>query len=435
MGTVELLFAGILRFSLIAFVLLGASLCVVRLMKQPLERIRLIQISLLAVLVTLVLSVADVGPTVDLALLPAIEPSETIASRNEAVAAVVVDAKPNGSEPAQPSPRTNELAATEVSHDASAALDLARESSGATTTEATGGFAFQPLLRNTLTGAFLLISFLHLAYLAFGFIATRRLVSSAKPLSEVARARVERIIGDFLTQRHVRFVTSNSIDVPMVVGLWHPTILLPARLTRPDADSLELKHSLAHEWCHVELYDLVTWQLASLCQTFLWVQPCYWILRRELRVAQDQLADQFAIEQTHEHATYATTLLELSSARQRALPGTLTMAGGRSNLYRRIEMLMNEKFRMVRVTRKSILLSFAVLFVAAGGLLTSLQLTHAASTTDSAPANPPTKMRAKTWLRKRRQRGIGRALGRCGRRGHGKTDCRSNCHGDSNGIT
>ena len=54
------------------------------------------------------------------------------------------------------------------------------------------------------------------------------------------------------------------------------------------------------------------------------------------------------------------------------------MASGKSNLYRRINMLMNEKLGMVRVSRKSALLSFAILFATAGGLLTSLQLTHAA---------------------------------------------------------
>lgn len=390
MGTAEMLFAGILRFSLIAFVLLGACLCVVRLMNQPLERIRLIQISLLAVLATLVLSIADVGPTLDLALLPAIEPSATIASENEAVAPVAMEAQPDDSEPPQPPPWSSELALTEGSDDGSATLELARESPAATTTrtEATGGFAIQPWLRNAVTGAFFVVSFLQLAYLVCGFIAVRRLVGRATSLSAAARARVERIIGGFSTKRRVRFVASNSIDVPMVVGLWYPTIVLPARLAGPDADPLQLKHSLAHEWGHVELHDLATWQLASLCQTFLWVQPCYWVLRRELRVAQDQLADQFAIEQTDEHATYARTLLELSRTRQRALPGALTMTGGKSNLYRRIEILLNEKFRMVRVTRKSILLSFAVLSAAAGGLLTSLQLTPAASTEVSAPANP-----------------------------------------------
>lgn len=209
------------------------------------------------------------------------------------------------------------------------------------------------------------------------YAITRQLVSKAKPLTNATRARIERIVTSFPTQHNVKLASSSSIDVPMVIGFWRPTVLLPERLTQFDADPLELKHSLAHEWGHIQLHDLLTWQLASLCQVFFWVQPCYWVLRRELRVAQDQLADQFATEQTQEHVTYAKTLIELSRARQRLLPGALTMAGSKSNLYRRIEMMMNQNFRIVRATRKSTLLLLTVLFVAAGGLMTSLQLTHA----------------------------------------------------------
>ena len=125
------------------------------------------------------------------------------------------------------------------------------------------------------------------------------------------------------------------VDVPMVCGIWRPTVLLPESLTRDDADPLQLEHSLAHEWAHLERLDLVTWQLASLCQAFLWMQPGYWILRRELRVAQDQLADQFAACHTDQHATYAATLLSLSRSRQRVcrapwrwLGGSPTFTGG-----------------------------------------------------------------------------------------------------------
>ncbi len=246
--------------------------------------------------------------------------------------------------------------------------------------DAINGFAFLPWIKQSLTVVFLVVSFLNLVYLAVGYVITRQLVSRAKPLSNSTLARLERIVDGFPTQHNVTLASSSSIDVPMVVGFWRPTVLLPERLTQEDADPLELKHSLAHEWGHIQLHDLMTWQLASFCQVFLWIQPCYWVLRRELRIAQDQLADQFAIEQTQEHATYATTLLELSLARQRLLPGALTMAGKKSNLYRRIEMIMNGNFRMVRATRKSTLLLLMVLFMAAGGLMTSLQLTRAEST-------------------------------------------------------
>ena len=46
MLTLDYLFDSIVNFSLVAFVLLGASLVALRRLRQPLERIRLIQISL-----------------------------------------------------------------------------------------------------------------------------------------------------------------------------------------------------------------------------------------------------------------------------------------------------------------------------------------------------------------------------------------------------
>ncbi len=189
MGNVDLLFAGILRFSLIAFVLLGACLYVVRWVKQPLERIRLIQISILALLVTIALSVADVVPTVDLALLPTAESSEAIASPAEPAPEVTAETQPNGQLPIQPSVGANEFVATEVVDDASGTLDSASESSGTTATgEEARDFAVLPLLRTPLAIGFLVVSFLNFAYLAVGFIATRRLVSTSMPLTDAVRA-------------------------------------------------------------------------------------------------------------------------------------------------------------------------------------------------------------------------------------------------------
>ncbi|MCA9259707.1 MAG: hypothetical protein KDA61_10930 [Planctomycetales bacterium] len=389
MGTVEFLFAGLLRFLLITFLLLGASLCVVRIVQQPMERIRVIQVSLLTAFVTLVVCIADVGPAWNLAWLPAVAPAQAVAHSNETVTREGSETRQNDLQTAKPSSLDGGAAATGVPDGGSIAWSPTHTSSVGTTPRAAAadGFAFPSQLRKVLTFAFLLVSLLHGAYLWVGFIATRRLVLQTTPLSDDARARVELVTRGFATRRDVAFVTSDAIDVPMVAGLWRSTILLPARLTRPDVDMLELKHSLAHEWSHLELRDLATWQLVSLCQLFLWIQPCYWILRRELRVAQDQLADQFAIEQTRDRTAYATTLLGMSNCRQAALPGALAMAAGRSNLYRRIEMLMHERFRVARATRTWFLLTSVILFIAVAGLLNSLQLTHAASGDVSKPAN------------------------------------------------
>ena len=391
MSNVNLLFVEILRFIAVAFVILATCTVGLRFLRQPLERIRLIQISLLALFATVVCGMADVCPKIELAVLPE---ADSFAGADGIVNL------PRRSEAANAVGGLSPPLVGVVGTDADAEIHLARSgaaSSSATTSEdtsilasAVNGFEFMLWFRSAFVYGFLCISLLNVVYLLAGFVATKRLISNAAPLSESAAARVGQIIGEFSTLRRVRLVSSSRIGVPMVSGIRWPTVLLPEVLTRDDADQLELKHSIAHEWAHIERHDLLTWQLASLCQPFLWIQPCYWLLRRELRLAQDQIADLYAAAQTDEYSTYAATLVQLSRTRQRMLPGALTMAGGKSNLYRRVEMILNEGFQMIPRTRKPVMLLLGVLITAVGSLLTSLQLTHAATTTTLVSTNQPT---------------------------------------------
>ena len=65
----DLLFAEILRLIACAMILLGASMVVLRFLNQPAERIRLIQISLMALLATIVVGAAGVVPKIKLPVL------------------------------------------------------------------------------------------------------------------------------------------------------------------------------------------------------------------------------------------------------------------------------------------------------------------------------------------------------------------------------
>ncbi len=377
MANIESLFANIVRFSFIACVLLSACMWLMQHLRQPLERARLIEITLLTTALTLVWGLFNAAPSIDLPLLPA-SGSIPLNSRDSNADTLL---RPEA--PAKSLERS--LAVDQPANDTNRSLaapqDAAAPEKELPKSEfaAANGLHLLTVLKYTFTTAFLVISALNLLYLAFGCLLTRRLLNRCTPLAGPAQGRIEKILRQFSKQPNASVVCSKSIDVPMVVGFIRPTILLPERLAKEGADPLELEHSLAHEWGHIQLHDLLTWQLVSLCQVFLWIQPLYWVLRRELRIAQDQLADQFAVEQTNEHTAYAATLVGLSRARQRLLPGTLTMAGRKSNLYRRIEMMMNENFKMSRATRKSILFASLLLFMATGGVMSSLRLTRAAT--------------------------------------------------------
>ena len=74
MLNVDLLFVEILRMIASAGILLGASMIVLRFLKQPVERIRLIQISLMTLLATVVIGAAGVVPKIKLPVLVGTSP-------------------------------------------------------------------------------------------------------------------------------------------------------------------------------------------------------------------------------------------------------------------------------------------------------------------------------------------------------------------------
>ena len=392
MLNVELLFVEILRLIAAAWILLGASMIVLRFLKQPVERIRLIQISLMTLLATVVIGAAGIVPKIKLPVLARTNPHSDVdkAMRTRSMPQRSATDSYSG----ELSNQSAEVAAISAGDPMHSSLSeppfSARPAPEATPVVAASqsGFDFMPWFRGAFVVSFLSISLLNFIYLVVGFVATRRLIRRATPLTESAVVRLERIVSELSIAGRVRFLTSGIVDIPMMSGMWRPTILLPEALTGSDADPLELKHSVTHEWAHIERRDLLTWQLASLCQPFFWIQPCYWIMLRELRLAQDQLADQFATEQSNEPTIYAATLVQLSRTRQNMLQGALTMAGGKSNLYRRVEMILNERFQLLREARKRVILSAAVLIVVVGGLLASLKLTHAATPRLAAAGQP-----------------------------------------------
>src|SRR4029079_19202798 len=125
-------------------------------------------------------------------------------------------------------------------------------------------------------------------------------------------------------------------------------------------------------WSHVEGRDAWTWNLACLAELVLFYQPLFWWLRRQLRLCQDYLADaRAAAEGSAEE--YAAFLVRLARARGSgpALPA-LGIGDRRSNLSRRVMMLVQDHEPLERRCRAAWSLSAAtaaaVVIVFASGL-------------------------------------------------------------------
>ena len=88
--------------------------------------------------------------------------------------------------------------------------------------------------------------------------------------------------------------------------------------------------------------DLSAWRLMMLCQFWLWCQPMYWGLRRELRICQDILADDQASCRRDNAVEYSELLVSFARRRiTHPLPGTIAFLDRPSALGRRVKTLLS----------------------------------------------------------------------------------------------
>ncbi|WP_435021794.1 carboxypeptidase regulatory-like domain-containing protein [Tundrisphaera sp. TA3] len=167
-----------------------------------------------------------------------------------------------------------------------------------------------------------------------------RLARSARPVPGAVRGVFDDLAGP--GGRRVALLESDRIALPITFTWARPVILLPSSLC--DGGELgALRYVLAHEWSHVERGDAWAWNFACLSGFVLFYQPLFWWLRRQLRLCQDYLADARAAAagSSEDYAAYLVCL----ARRHRSGPALPALGIGdrRSNLYRRVTMLVDDR--------------------------------------------------------------------------------------------
>ena len=208
----------------------------------------------------------------------------------------------------------------------------------------------------------------------------------ARPADERLRGVLASIAG--AGGQRARLLVSDRVDSPVMWGLWRPTIVVPTELASAE-NSARLRWGLAHEWSHVVRGDCTTWWLASLVKFVCFYQPIYWWMRRHLALSQDFLADAFAARHGESAEDYAAFLLSLARTRnQPQFAGTLGIGDRRSNLFRRIHMLVKSTRPPLEHNRRwpALLIALTSLFVVGG--LSVVRLSAQPQEAQPAPVEP-----------------------------------------------
>ncbi len=312
----------IFLIELIAFFLLGTAFLFQRILVQPVERIRLLQGTLIAITVTVALVFLPVVPRTNLGLLPQADvvPTSAEPQQNSAPTPIAESAETV----VTPSPETLRIPARSI--------EIPISSSNAEMTPKPVVISRTRSPWSILNTAVPLVFGAALLYYAafwwIGVIRLRRILKTAT------------VATDPLLPNGVRLLVSPKIDTPFVYlslrGFFKPVIVMPCNLSNASR-----RFALAHELSHISHRDLWFWQVLNLLTPLFWMQPFYAILCRQLRLDQDFLADQAASQVAAMPEDYASVLLSFARLRKPSpLPATLNMGDRPTFLHRRIEMIL-----------------------------------------------------------------------------------------------
>src|SRR6059036_960738 len=178
------------------------------------------------------------------------------------------------------------------------------------------------------------------ARLAWGWIATRRLgAMGTRPAPVACVEALERLAARLRVSRPVRVLESAVLQVPAVLGLVRPVILVPASALT-GLTPLQLDALLAHELAHVRRYDYLVNLVQSVIGTLLFYHPAVWWVSQQVRDEREHCCDDLAVAVCGDAHFYATALLSMERLRVTP-PGFALAATGRGGaLMGRIRRLL-----------------------------------------------------------------------------------------------
>ena len=140
--------------------------------------------------------------------------------------------------------------------------------------------------------------------------------------------------------RAVTLLESTLVDVPTVIGLLKPVVLLPASALGGLAPQ-QLEAILAHELAHIRRHDYLVNLLQTLVETVLFYHPAVWWLSRRIRIERENCCDDLAVSLCGDPVAYAHALADLEALRSGPAPDHhIAMAATGGSLLQRVRRLL-----------------------------------------------------------------------------------------------
>jgi beta-lactamase regulating signal transducer with metallopeptidase domain len=165
------------------------------------------------------------------------------------------------------------------------------------------------------------------------------------------------LLNDLQLKRSVRIAYSDKVSIPMVWGLFYPTLLLP--LSARQWGRARLRTLLLHEFAHIRRWDYLPHLLGKVVTGIYWMNPLVWFAAVKMGEEQEKACDNHVLAAGTPSHVYAQHLLDfmkwLRQQNGRRLVPAMTMGFKTRKVKERMHVLLDETTR-----RKTV--SFASLF-------------------------------------------------------------------------
>jgi beta-lactamase regulating signal transducer with metallopeptidase domain len=189
----------------------------------------------------------------------------------------------------------------------------------------------------------LAISAFRLALLVLRLMRLRKLTVGAYCPGPELEALFARLCAIGRVNRRVGLMVSARQRSPLVLGFFHPVVLIPADLAG-QSDLTEAQHVLAHELAHVRRFDDWANLFQHFIQAVLFFHPSVWWITRKLSLEREIACDDHVLHQSGGPRSYA---LVLASVAKRISQKAPVLAPGvwnsNSQLQQRISMILNTR--------------------------------------------------------------------------------------------
>lgn len=160
------------------------------------------------------------------------------------------------------------------------------------------------------------------------------------------------------TDRAITTRTSEEISSPLMIGVFRPTLLLPAIEMNPE----QLNNVLAHETTHFKRKDIMYKWFISIVKCIHWFNPIVYYISKQADIECEISCDLAVVKDmsAEQETNYIDTILTLlATGRRKKVALTTGMTSDKKTLKRRFTMIKNK----VKFSRKTVIISIVLALV------------------------------------------------------------------------